>query len=59
MPESDPRRVRLAEMRERLMAIGREIGLEPFGSAAREALVDRFAELLVTFLELREELELT
>jgi hypothetical protein len=44
-------------MRERLMAIGREIGLEPFGSAAREALVDRFAELLVTFLELREELE--
>lgn len=57
MPEPDPRRVRLAEMRERLLAIGKEIELEPFGSAERDALVDRFAGLLALMLELREELE--
>jgi hypothetical protein len=57
MPEPDPRRIRLAVMRERLLAIGKEIELEPFGSVAREALVDQFAEMLMRVLELRAELE--
>lgn len=57
MPEPDPRRIRLAVLRERLVAIGKEIELEPFGSAAREVLVDRFDELTMVVLELREVLE--
>ena len=57
MPEPDPRRIRLEVMRERLLAIGKEIELEPFGSAAREVLVDQFAEMLVLVLDLRAELE--
>ena len=47
----------LAVLRERLVAIGKEIELEPFGSAAREVLVDRFDELTMVVLELREVLE--
>jgi Fe-S-cluster formation regulator IscX/YfhJ len=57
MPEPDPRRIRLAEMRERLLALGKEIELEPFGSATRDPLVNRFADLLALMLELRQELE--
>ena len=57
MPEPDPRRIRLAEMRERLLVIGKEIDLEEYGSAEREALVDRFGDLLALMLELCKELE--
>lgn len=59
MPEPDPRRIRLAEMRERLLVIGKEVDLEEYGSAEHDVLVDRFAGLLALMLELREELERT
>ncbi len=57
MPEPDPRRARLAEMRDRLALLGQEITETPPGSPERAELSDRFGLLLATALVLRKELE--
>lgn len=57
MPETDPRRLRLAELRERLADLSRQGEAAPVGSPERDALAVRYGEVLVKVLALAEELE--
>ena len=57
MPEPDPRRARLAEMRQRLEALGLRINAAPVGSPERDSLAEQFGQVLASVLALAEELE--
>ncbi|WP_216906818.1 hypothetical protein [Synechococcus sp. CCY 0621] len=57
MPEPDPRRVRLAALREQLEALVQQINAAPMGSPQRDELADRYGLLLASVVTLREELE--
>ncbi|MCP9838364.1 hypothetical protein KBY84_12755 [Cyanobium sp. N.Huapi 1H5] len=57
MPEPDPRHARLAELRQRLEALGIEVSSHPVGSPVRDALAVRYGEELGKVLALAEELE--
>lgn len=57
MPEPDPRRARLAELRQRLEALGLKVNAAPVGSPERNRLAEQFGEVLAGVLALAEELE--
>ena len=57
MPEPDPRHARLAELRQRLEALGLRINDAPVGSPERDSLAEQFGEVLGGVLALAEELE--
>jgi|APFre7841882724_1041349.scaffolds.fasta_scaffold611676_1 hypothetical protein len=57
MPEPDPRRARLAELRQRLEELGRMVSAAPVGSPDRDALSEQFGQVLAGVLALAEELE--
>lgn len=57
MPELDPRRTRLTELRERLAELGRRSKAMPLGSADHDALAEQYGALLGMVLGLAEELE--
>lgn len=57
MPEPDPRRVRLAALREQLEALGQQINAAPMGCPQRDELADRHGLVLASLMALREELE--
>lgn len=57
MPEPDPRHARLAELRQRLEALGLRVNAAPVGSPERDRLAEQFGEVLGGVLALAEELE--
>ncbi len=57
MPEPDPRHARLAELRQRLEALGLRVSAAPVGSPERDRLAEQFGEVLAGVLALAEELE--
>jgi hypothetical protein len=58
MPEPDTRRVRLAELRQRLEALGLRVNAAPVRSPERDRLAEQFEEVLGGVLALvAEELE--
>jgi hypothetical protein len=57
MPEPDPRHARLAELRQRLEALGLRINAAPVGSSERDSPAEQFGEVLGGVLALAEELE--
>ncbi|WP_216918803.1 hypothetical protein [Synechococcus sp. CCAP 1479/9] len=57
MPESDPRRTRLVELRKQLVQLGEKGRAAPIGSPDRDRLIDRYGEVLAVVLALAEELE--
>ncbi len=57
MAEPDPRRIRLAELRQRLEALGLQVNATPVGSDERNRLAEQFGEVLGSVLALAEELE--
>jgi len=57
MPEPDPRRVRLVELRRQLKALARQVLVTPLDSPERNALDERFHERLEQVMALRGELE--
>jgi hypothetical protein len=57
MPEPDPRRVRLVELRRQLEDLARQVVATPIDSRERAALDDLIMERLKQVLDLRLELE--
>ncbi|KAF0652394.1 hypothetical protein L107_13835 [Cyanobium sp. Copco_Reservoir_LC18] len=57
MPEPDPRRARLAELRQQLEALGLQVNAAPVGSPERDRLAEKFGNVLAGVLALAEELE--
>ncbi len=57
MPEPDPRRVRLLELRCQLEALAQEVLATSAGSLDRAALDEQFRKQLEEVLDLRAELE--
>ena len=57
MPEPDPRHARLAELRQRLEALGIQVSSHPVGSPERDALAERYGKELGKVLALAEELD--
>jgi len=57
MPEPDPRRARLAELRQRLEALDLQVKAAPVGSSVRDRIAEQFGEVLAGVLSLAKELE--
>lgn len=57
MPEPDPRRIRLAELRRQLVELARRGKAAPVGSHERDSLAEQYGEVLAGVLALAEELE--
>jgi hypothetical protein len=57
MPEPDPRHARLAELRQRMEALGLRVNAAPVGSPERDRLAEQFGEVLAGVLALAEELD--
>jgi hypothetical protein len=57
MPEPDPRRTRLAELRRQLEGLALQVLVTPIDSVERAALDDLFVERMKQVLDLRLELE--
>ena len=57
MPEPDPRRVRMVELRHQLHTLAQQMLSAPVDSPERDALDDRLMETPWTVAALREELE--
>lgn len=57
MQQPDPRHQRLAELRQRLEALGIEVSRHPVGSVERNTMAEQYGELLGKVLALAEELE--
>ena len=57
MPEPDPRRIRLAELRQQLAELARRGKTAPVGSQERDSLAEQYGEVLAGVLALAEELE--
>jgi hypothetical protein len=57
MHESDPRHARLAELRQRLEALGIRVNAAPVGSPERDSLAEQYGEVMAGGLALAEELE--
>jgi hypothetical protein len=57
MPEPDPRRARLAELRQQLAELARRGNAASIGSPEHDALAERYGEVLAGVLALAEELE--
>mgnify|MGYP001810148870 FL=1 len=57
MPEPDPRRIRLAELRQELAELARRGKAAPVGSQERDSLAKQYGEVLAGVLALAEELE--
>ena len=57
MPEPDPRRGRLAELRQQLAELARRGKAAPVGSQERDSLAKQYGNVLAGVLALAEELE--
>ena len=57
MPEPDPRRIRLAELRQQLAELARRGKAAPVGSQERDSLAKQYGNVLAGVLALAEELE--
>jgi hypothetical protein len=57
MPEPDPRRIRLARLRQQLAELARRGKAAAVGSRERDSLAEQYGDVLAGVLALAEELE--